>query len=103
MVNVLVTDCFCSTEAPDRFISTAIRCCLTGQPIHIHQDKYADFISVQDLCAIVRRCLDARPYSADINCVYPEKLKLSEIAAKIRWLTKTGMDDGLERMIEDMR
>lgn len=48
-------------------------------------DKYFDYISVQDFSQIVEfYCRNNDSDFNDINCVYPEKLKLSAILAKLK-------------------
>jgi GDP-L-fucose synthase len=43
----------------------------------LEQDRYFDYISVQDLCTIVKSFVDNDHEISDVNCVYQDKIKLS--------------------------
>ena len=68
--------CFGKNEWSSRFLK---RFCSAGDKFVIDNDRYFDYISVDDFVAIIKFTIDNRITGHDLNCVYDEKLKLSEI------------------------
>ena len=77
--NLRIAGCFGEYEKSDRFIKANLLRAIDSQPLIIHQDKYMDFIYVNDLCRIIEFLLHHQSHR-DLNCVYTDKLLLSEIA-----------------------
>jgi nucleoside-diphosphate-sugar epimerase len=71
--------CFDNSEPDTRFFKQLIR----SQQFHI-RDRYFDFISADDFVKILKFYLNQNFVNVpkDVNCVYYEKYKLSEIADK---------------------
>ena len=59
------------------------------QPLLIHQDRYIDYIYIEDLCEVVKFYIenDDGSLPKDINMCYKEKYKLSDLANIIDDLT----------------
>ena len=66
--------CFDKSENEERLFAKLLR----GESVSII-DKEFDFFSAQDFCTVVTHYLNRKPIYNDINCVYNEKLKLSEV------------------------
>ena len=71
--------CFHPTEHEFRLFNRVVR----GEDVKII-DKQFDYFSAQDLCTVLDYCLNNKVYYRDINCVYEEKLYLSQVLNKIR-------------------
>ena len=56
----------------------------------IHQDRYMDFIYIEDVCNIIQYTIDKK-IIGDINLSYMNKLKLSDIANIINNLSNYKM------------
>lgn len=63
-------------------------------------DRYFDFFSVQDFAKVVKHVVDNNLDGVDINCVYPEKIKISEFLSLYDTINKrqsnftiTSLDD----------
>lgn len=69
--------CFGSNEKPTRLIPRILS---STEHFHIHNDRYFDYISIDDFCLIVNCIIQQRPKNKDTNCVYQNKIKLSEFA-----------------------
>ncbi len=66
-------------EAENRFIKCGLLNIIDGKPITIHQNRWFDFIYIDDIVTIVKYVLENdRPI--DINCVYRDKKTLYDIA-----------------------
>ena len=86
-VNLCVYGCFGKYEKDRRLFKRILECQRTGEPLHIN-DKYFDYISIQDLARIIDSVIaiffsDLRyEMPRDIDCVYPDKKKkLSDIVS----------------------
>ena len=87
-VNLRIFGCFGITEREDRFIKTNINNYIQCNPIIIHQDRYMDYIYINDIINIVKFYLtkSVELYTIklrDVNLTYVFKLKLSDIATMI--------------------
>ena len=69
-----VFGCFDSSESSDRLFSKLF----TQLSIEI-DDREFDFISVRDLCTVLRYYLNNTVVNRDVNCVYSVKKQISEI------------------------
>lgn len=67
--------CFGENEWPTRLLPKFLH----SETALELQDRYFDYISIQDFVQIVDYVIQQRPQVNDINCVYSDKLKLSEI------------------------
>jgi len=84
-------------EDETRFIKANIQKVKKGEPIEIHQDRFFDFIYIDDLINVVKYYINNPSYPLDNNLdlVYQTKLKLSNIAQlipglnQIKFKTKT--------------
>jgi len=63
-------------------------------------DRYFDFFSVQDFAKVVKHVVDNNLDGVDINCVYPDKIKISEFLSSYDTINKrqsnftiTSLDD----------
>lgn len=85
--NLRVFGCFYHNELETRFIKGNILKYIQNKHMIIHQDKYMDFIYLEDLCNVVDYCISDSPKYNDINMSYLVKYKLSDIANCINDLT----------------
>lgn len=82
IVNLRIFGLFSINELSTRFIKSTITNCLNNDTIHIFNDMYFDFIHIHDFVTIIKfviKNFKTLPHF-DINCVYYQKYKLSEIA-----------------------
>ena len=72
LFNIRIFGCFGIYEKESRFLKTNIKNALKGEPLIIHQDKFMDFISSDDLCKILKFYFDNEKESLpkDLNAVY---------------------------------
>lgn len=104
LYNLRIFSVFCNNDKIGKFISK------DKTILHIFQDRYMDFISINDLYKIILYYIEHPNTNVplDINCVYHKKYKLSEIANLMRRpfiIDKpgygncyTGNDDKLQRL-----
>jgi dTDP-4-dehydrorhamnose reductase len=91
-INLRVFGCFYHNEKSDRFIKANILRYLKDEPIVIFQDKYMDFIYMEDLAEIIKKLLikteDSRlqHFDKDINMSYRTSYTLRQIAHMINTL-----------------
>jgi GDP-L-fucose synthase len=91
--NLRLFGCFGRHEEFSRFIGSYIRQIKYGERPVIHQDKQMDFISAQDVSKIIEYYIENQDQDLprDINLVYPEKLRILDIAKKIERITGSGI------------
>jgi len=89
--NIRVFGCFGFSEQPDRFIHSAITNVINQKPIKVFNDRYMDFIYVEDLATIILDVI-TDPKEKDINACYPQKYLLSEVAQKVKSLLNSNVD-----------
>ena len=95
--NFRIFGCFYHNELDTRFIKNNIKNYINKKPISIHQDKYMDYIYLDDLYTIIEHYLANPPYkSTDINMSYIKKYKLSDIANIINNLDSHKVDINIE-------
>lgn len=102
VVQLNIFNCFGIYESDDRFIKTAIKNYIDKKPIEIWGDKYFDFFYSEDLCKVVNYFINnPDPKYYELNLVYPEKKKLSEIVDIVNNMSyyRTGViiKDGINR------
>jgi len=81
--NLRIFGVFGIDEEEDRFFKSNILKSKKGDPIEIHQDRYFDFIYIEDLILVVKHYLTAEKAQlpVELDLVYPTKNKLSDIAS----------------------
>lgn len=94
--------CFGKHELETRFITNSLNRLKNSQDILIQKDKFMDYISSTDLCKILDYYIKNDNLEKDINVIYNEKIKLSEIGRKIIDFKKSSQDviiqeDGLDK------
>ena len=88
--NLRLFGCFGRYEENDRFIKNCLLKIKDKQKPVLVQDRYMDFIYVKDVCKIIEHLFNCRnsDIPKDINLVYPEKVRLTEIYNTIFSLTR---------------
>lgn len=81
--NLRIFNVFAKNELDRRMIISGIRNYIDNKPIVIHQDKYMDFFYMEDLLSILNLYLKGETLPKEIDCVYKDKIKLSDIANMI--------------------
>jgi len=84
--NLRIFGCFGVDEADTRFIKSAVRNVKEGKPIEIHQNRYMDFIYIEDLCKVVEYYVEnitKKSLAKDINLCYNTNKSLLDLANKI--------------------
>lgn len=95
--NLRIFGCFYHNELDTRFIKNNIKNYINKKPITIHQDKYMDYIYLDDLYTTIEYYLNNPPnVSTDINMSYSNKYKLSDIANIINNLDDYKVDINVE-------
>jgi GDP-L-fucose synthase len=78
--NLRVFACFGPKEYDSKFITHAVRCCLSQQPITIRQDCWFDYLYVDDYARYVSYFVDHEPCRHDYNACSGVRIRLSDIA-----------------------
>lgn len=81
--NLRAFGCFGEYEDENRFIKSNIIRAIRYKPIIIHQNRWFDFIHVNDIAKIIYAVLSNGMPHNDINCVYMTKYTLLDIAKMI--------------------
>lgn len=87
MVNVRIFGCFGFSEQEDRLIHANLRKAILGEPLIIHQDKFMDFIYVEDLVSILINIIEGEISEISLDACYEQKFLLSDIAKIILEVT----------------
>lgn len=87
-INLRLFGCFGKQENQTRFIKKSINNILNNNEILIFKNKFMDFISVKDLTQIILHYInkDEGSLPRELNCVYINKVKLSDIGEQINKL-----------------
>ena len=72
-----------------RFISNAICKAMNGYPITIRQDRYMDYLYIDDLCKIVEWAINNTPKFHDYNAVSGKVYSLYELAETVNHVMHT--------------
>lgn len=80
--NLRLFSCFGPGEADNRLLAKFVDTINKGQHFNVDKDRYVDFVSIHDICTVVDAVLDGTITDRDINVVYQNKLKVSEILNK---------------------
>jgi GDP-L-fucose synthase len=92
-VNLRIFGCFYHNELSTRFIKNNITNYINNKPMIIHQDRYMDFVYIEDLINVVKYFLNNQIQTyKDINMSYIKKYKLSDIANIINNLSTQKVD-----------
>jgi len=80
--NIRIFGVFDKTEPPRRLISGFIEHAKNGQPFIVNNDRYADYVSARDLAILVDHTIKGDVSDTNINMVYREKYRLSDLLRK---------------------
>lgn len=88
--NLRIYNVFGESGMKDSFVYTAVEKCLMNEDIVVWDDKYFDIFYIKDLIKIIDNLMieDSFGYE-EIDCVYEQKYKLSEIANLIKKLSNS--------------
>jgi len=95
IINLRLYGCFGPSEDGTRFIKNSFNRLSKNKPILIHQDKYMDYLYIEDLKKVVLHYIEnysriELPKTLDL--CYVEKVTLFEIANKIKNLTNSNVE-----------
>lgn len=76
--NIRIFNCFGRGEIPTRIFPRF----LNQGSMEISNDRYFDYFSIQDLQAVVEHCIEHDWPIQDVNAVYEQKLKISQVLKK---------------------
>jgi UDP-glucose 4-epimerase len=74
--------CFDPSETDNRLIAKFKKIVESGKVFEVDQDRYVDFVSLQDIATVVDAVLNNQITDNDINVVYQQKCLISEILKK---------------------
>lgn len=83
--NLRIFGIFHYTEGQNRFFRKIARS--STKEFHIDQDRYVDYINLEDIFPMVDIIINGEAKHHDINMVYQEKLMLSEMARMFNAIT----------------
>lgn len=78
--NLRIFNVFAKNELDRRMIISNVRNYINGEPIVIHQDKLMDFFYMDDFNKILELYINGSLLPKEIDCVYQNKVMLSDIA-----------------------
>jgi GDP-L-fucose synthase len=92
--NLRIFNVFAHNEEKNRMIASNVLKYINNQSITIHQDRYMDFIYMNDFLKILEFYIISNDVPKTFNCVYSKKYKLSDIAKNINDLSnyKVGVE-----------
>ena len=88
VINLRIFNCFGINELNTRMIKANIINYIEGKNIIVHQDRYFDFIYIDDLFKIILNIIKGNIKKKEINCVYKTKHRISDIANIINNLSE---------------
>ena len=65
---------------------------LNDQKLEIFNDRYFDYFYIKDLFSVIDYCIYNVVREKDINCVYPKKYKISEVAMEFSVINNLNCD-----------
>jgi dTDP-4-dehydrorhamnose reductase len=85
--NIRIFGCFGKHEKEGRFLKTNIKNALSNEPLNVHQDRFMDYISADDLCKILKFYFDndIELLPKDLNAVYKKKYTLKQLAKMVKF------------------
>lgn len=81
---IRIFNCFGFGEIPTRIFPRFIK----EDYLEISNDRYFDYFSIQDLCKVVDHCIENTWNHKDVNAVYKEKNKISQVLGMFCALNK---------------
>lgn len=90
--NFRIFNVFSENEINSKMIKNNILRYINKDSIVIHQDKFMDFMYIEDLVLIIKKFINQEFEYNEIDCVYENKLKLSDIAKIINSLNNYKVD-----------
>lgn len=100
-LNLRIFAVFDENELDTRFIKSNIVRYLNQEDMVVHQDKYMDFFYMADLITLVDHFLAKEEWLFnEIDCVYMQKYKLTDIAQMINQIDKYRMDINISQDAE---
>jgi GDP-L-fucose synthase len=90
--NLRLFNVFAENEEKNRMIASNVNNYINRSPIVIHQDRYMDFIYIDDFLNILEMYINYQDLPTTIDCVYESKYKLSDIANIINNLSNYKVD-----------
>lgn len=85
--NFRIFNVFSENEISSRMIKNNISRYINRQSLIVHQDRYMDFMYIDDLVSMIEKFIE-KPFDInEIDCVYDEKYKLSDVVKIINSLT----------------
>lgn len=84
--NLRIFNCFGKGEIKTRIFPKLLTDTLDG--FAISNDRYFDYFCIQDLCTVVEHFVNNNELAYDVNCVYKNKYKISEVAKMFLTLHK---------------
>lgn len=85
--NFRIFNVFSENEISSRMIRNSVSRYINKQSLIVHQDRYMDFMYSEDLSKIVRTFINKPFDKNEIDCVYDEKYKLTDVARIINHLS----------------
>lgn len=80
--NLRIFSCIDPSESDQRLVQKFNKQFREGKTFVIENDRYVDFVSLEDVSTVVEAVLDRKIVDRDLNVVYKEKLLVSETLAK---------------------
>ena len=77
--NIKIFAVFDENELNTRFIKANLLKYINHEPMLIHQNKHMDFFYMKDLISLVSYYITTEKQLPDVDCVYMEKYKLTDI------------------------
>lgn len=84
--NLRIFNCFGKGEPQTRIFPKLLTD--TSNAFTISDDRYFDYFCIQDLCTVVEHFVDNNELVYDVNCVYKNKYKISEVTKMFLTLHK---------------
>lgn len=98
--NLRIYAVFDENELDTRFIKANLKRYLNKEPMQIYQDKYMDFIYMQDLVKIINYYLTEKDLPEETGCTYKTSITLLDIANFINTLDNYRVDIQLKNSSE---
>jgi nucleoside-diphosphate-sugar epimerase len=97
-LNLRVFAVFDENELDTRFIKSSVLRYISGEDVIVHEDRLMDFFYMKDLITLIKFFISKEEWLwNDIDCVYYEKTKLTDIANIINTLSNYRVGVELEK------
>jgi GDP-L-fucose synthase len=80
--NLRFFSCFHPSESDKRLLKKFIQSVKNRDPFFIDEDRYVDFIGLHDIALVIEAVLNGSITERDINVVYKDKVKVSELLVR---------------------